>query len=87
MIDRNLDKLPQGELSLMFVHAVQPSLYALLNDSVKFAVRYHDGAYQSGAKFELAGKETPVMLAHHTADMVSSRRQRWLTPTPVIVEE
>ena len=52
-LDRNLDKLPQGELSLLYVHAVQPSFYALLNDEVKFSVRYHDGAYQAGAKFEL----------------------------------
>lgn len=42
---------------------------------------------QSGASYALAGKESPVMLAHHHADMVSSRACRWQNPSPVLTEE
>ena len=86
LLDRNLDALPQGELSLMYVNSTQPTFYSLLNDSVLFAVRYHDVAYQSWAKFVIAVKETPVMLSHHHADMVSSWHNRWLNQ-PVETEE
>lgn len=86
-LDRNVDKVPQGELSLYLINAIDPALYAALNAEVIFSIRYHDGAYQSGAKFELAGKETPVMLAHHFADMVSSRKPKWLNAATEVSED
>ena len=75
-VDRNCGDIQEGELSLLLVAVLDPALYVLLNDEVKFCVRYHDGAY-SASGFELAGKETPTMLALHYADMVSSRADRW----------
>jgi hypothetical protein len=78
-VDRNRDDIQEGELSLLLLHVMDPVLYALLNDEVKYCVRYHDGAY-SASGFELAGKETPTMLALHHADMVSSRADRWRNP-------
>jgi Putative helicase len=80
---RNRDAIHEGELSLQFVQAKAPALYDLLNDHVKFCVRHHDGAYSSGASYEMAGKETPVQQALHNADMRSSRQGRWLTPAAV----
>ena len=78
--DRNVEAIREGELSLLLVNSISPILYTRLNSSVKFAVRFHDGAY-AGNRFEMGGKETPVHLALHTADMVSSRKNRWLNPS------
>lgn len=74
--ERNMKEFPEGELSILLVHALRPSLYALLNQEVLYAIRHHDGAYAVSG-YALAGKETPVMLALHHADMVSSRKNRW----------
>jgi hypothetical protein len=83
LVDRNLEQLPEGDLSLLFVQATSPKLWSLLNDTVKFTIRHHDGAYGT-SKYELAGKETAVMLAVHTADMISSRSSRlFVTPAEV----
>jgi len=81
-MDRNIDAVREGELSLLLVNSISPGLYHLLNDTVKFAVRYHDGAY-CGNRYALAGKETPVQFVLHTADMISSRKNRWLKPAEV----
>lgn len=74
---RCIDLMPEGELSLGLVRAISPALYDILSDDVKFAVRHHDGMY-GPARRELAGKETPLMLVLHFADMVSSRRGKWM---------
>jgi len=86
LLDRNLKRIPEGELSLFFVQATTPGLFTLLNDSVRFSIRYHDGAYGT-SMYELAGKETPVMLALHFADMVSSRRSRWVSAGAEVADE
>ena len=54
------------------VAALSPGLYAALTDEVKWAIRYHDGAYGCG-KYELGGKETALQMLLHAADMWSSR--------------
>ena len=78
LLDRNKASFHEGEFSLFYVHATDPVLYGMLNDEVKFCIRHHDGAYSSGASYEMFGKETPVHQALHHADMRSSRQGRWL---------
>lgn len=70
-----VDSLPGGVKSLALLIALAPALYASLSDEVKFAIRYHDGVYAHN-KYELAGKETPLMILFHAADMLSSRLNR-----------
>lgn len=72
-----LDLLPEGEISLSLVRAISPVLFALLSDDVKFAVRHHDGMYGRAKSELMGGKETPLMVVFHYADMVSSRKARW----------
>lgn len=77
LIDRNLEQLPEGELSLMLIHTMHPMLYSQLSPRTVSTIRYHEGAY-GPLKSQLRGKETPVLLALHTADMVSSRAPQWM---------
>jgi len=68
-------KAPGGIQSLALIYALAPELFAVLSEDVKYAIRFHDGVY-SHNKFELAGKETPLMIVFHAADMLSSRLNR-----------
>lgn len=70
-----VDGIAGGVKSLALIHALAPELYAVLSDDVKFAIRYHDGVYAHN-KFDLGGKETPLMIVFHCADMLSSRLNR-----------
>jgi len=70
-----VDRIPGGIKSLALIKALAPDLFAALSDDVKLAIRYHDGAY-AHSKYELAGKETPLMILLHCADMLSSRLNR-----------
>jgi hypothetical protein len=72
LLSRNPDAFPDGELSLSLVCVLAPDLFAMLNEDVLFAIRHHDGKYGKAGR-ELAGQETPLMLALHFADMISSR--------------
>jgi hypothetical protein len=63
---------PTGRESLMTIQAYGPDLFAKLNDSEKFAIIYHGGAYET-SRFELAGKEDMLQIIIHAADMLSSR--------------
>ncbi len=71
----SVDGIPGGIKSLALIHALEPDLYAVLSEDVKFAIRYHDGCYAHN-KFDLNGKETPLMIIFHAADMLSSRLNR-----------
>lgn len=73
--DGALRDLPGGIQSLALVADRSPGLFAGLSDDVKFSIRYHDGAYGHN-KYDLAGKETPLMIIFHCADMLSSRLNR-----------
>ena len=70
-----VDKMPGGVKSLALISALAPDLYAHLGEEVLYTIRYHDGAYGHN-KYELAGKETPLMILFHAADMLSSRLNR-----------
>jgi len=70
-----VDSLPGGVKSLALIISLAPALYAAISDEVKFAIRYHDGVYAHN-KYELSGKETPLMILFHAADMLSSRLNR-----------
>ena len=59
-------------LATNWVAALLPGLYAVLNEEVRFAIRYHDGAYGCD-KYEMGGKETALQMLLHAADMLSSR--------------
>ena len=67
--------IPGGIRSLALIKARAPGLFARLNEDVLYAIRYHDGAYGHN-RFELSGKETPLMIIFHAADMLSSRLNR-----------
>jgi len=75
LYQEGIDKIPGGIKSLALVNALAPALFNWLSDDVKYAIRYHDGAYGHN-KYELAGKETPLMIMFHCADMLSSRLNR-----------
>jgi len=64
---------PGGLQSLAYIHATAPALSAQLTEDEQFAIRHHDGAYGC-SKYDLAGKETPLMIIAHAAD---SRGQSW----------
>lgn len=81
LLQRNLELIPGGELSLALVAVLAPQLYRDIPECVKFAVRHHEGMYSS-VRRELAGKETPLQMVLHFADMVSSRREGWLADKP-----
>ena len=66
------EDVPEGDLSLSLVYAVHPPLYEALNDDVKFAIRFHDGAYGI-ARRKLVNNETPLQMILHFADMWSSK--------------
>jgi hypothetical protein len=52
-------------------------LFKLLTPDQVFAIRYHDGAYEAGKHdSDFAGKECPLQLILHCADMLSSREER-----------
>jgi len=68
----NAQLKPSGHESLMTIQAFGPELFEKLNDSEKFAIIYHGGAYET-SRFELAGKEDMLQIITHAADMLSSR--------------
>ena len=70
-----VDGIPGGVKSLALIWASDPNLYNALGEDVHYAIRYHDGAYGHN-KYELAGKENPLMILFHCADMLSSRLNR-----------
>lgn len=72
MLEHGLEKVRGGTQSLAFAYAVSPTLYSLLSEDVKFAIKYHDGAYGTGG-FEMGGKENQLQVIMHCADMWSSR--------------
>jgi len=66
---------PDGVHSLSVVRAVDPMLFGLLNDGIKFAIVHHDGAYGKGRR-KLVGNETPLQMVMHFADMWSRRMNK-----------
>jgi hypothetical protein len=72
MAEVALEYIPEGEISLAIVRALHPPLFMLLDDQMRSAIRHHDGAYGPGRRF-LNGKETPLQMMLHMADMWSSR--------------
>ena len=70
-----VDGISGGIKSLALIYALSQALFKLLDDDVKFAIRYHDGVYACN-KYELGGKETPLQIVFHCADMLSSRLNR-----------
>lgn len=65
-----------GVRSLALIWAYAPELYRVMSKNQKFSIQYHDGAYQSGARYAMGGKETALQIAFHAADMASSRLSR-----------
>jgi len=61
-----------GELSLSLIYALHPRLFEALPEGVKFAIRFHDGAYGRGRRM-LVNNETPLQMLLHFADMWSSK--------------
>ena len=61
-----------GVRSLALIAAKHPALIDELTPYEMDAIEFHGGAYET-SKFTLAGKENPLMLLMHCADMLSSR--------------
>lgn len=70
-----MEWVPDGVQSLSIVRALDPALFSVLNDGIKFAIIHHDGAYGKGRRL-LTGNETPLQMIMHFADMWSSRMNR-----------
>ena len=66
------ENMPEGDLSLSLVYAYAPLLFAALSEDAKFTIRHHDGYYGNGRN-SLRGKESPLQIMLHYADMWSSR--------------
>jgi hypothetical protein len=61
-----------GCKSLALIAGDSPELLSYLTPYELDAIEYHGGAYETH-RFELAGKENPLMIIFHAADMLSSR--------------
>ena len=61
-----------GCKSLALIAGASPELLQYLTPYELDAIEYHGGAYETN-RFELAGKENPLMVIFHAADMLSSR--------------
>jgi hypothetical protein len=61
-----------GCKSLALIAGHAPDLLDDLTPYELDAIEYHGGAYETH-RFELAGKENPLMVIFHAADMLSSR--------------
>lgn len=61
-----------GIRSLALIAAKTPELLEVMTPYEMDAIQYHGGAYET-SKFELAGKENPLTIIIHAADMLSSR--------------
>lgn len=67
-----------GETSLALLHSVMPSLLKDLEDDEIQAILYHDGGYGEARRGAgIQGKEKPLMITLHCADMLSSRSKNW----------
>lgn len=73
--EQAMEWAPDGVHSLSLVRAIDPALFGMLNDGVKFAILHHDGAYGKGRRL-LTGNETPLQMILHFADMWSSRMNK-----------
>ena len=63
---------PKANWGTPNIKPISMSWFEKLNDSEKFAIIYHGGAYET-SRFELAGKEDMLQIITHAADMLSSR--------------
>lgn len=75
LAEQAMEWVPDGVQSLSIVRAVDPALFGLLSDDVKFSIIHHDGAYGKGRRL-LTGNETPLQMLMHFADMWSSRMNK-----------
>lgn len=66
------DYIPDGYFSLALVRIIRPDLHDMLSDEAIHAIIHHDGMY-GAARRNLQGKETPLQMILHWADMMSSR--------------
>ena len=71
----NFMDLSDGEASLSLVYALAPDLSKSLSDQEIQGVEYHDLGFGKG-RYKLGGKESNLVILIHTADMLSSRKQR-----------
>lgn len=66
-------KIRDGVISLAVAEKITPGIYATLSSDEKFAIVYHDGAYDG--RIGLQAHETALQLVSHFADMFCAR---WL---------
>ena len=71
----NFTDLSDGEASLALVYALAPDLSKCLSDAEIQGVEFHDLGFGKG-RSKLAGKEYPLTILIHAADMISSRKDR-----------
>lgn len=55
------------------VSVIEASRYIRLSDEEQFAIAYHNGLYTAIGKYNLAGKERPLQMIIHFADLWTSR--------------
>jgi hypothetical protein len=67
--ERNKDLLPIDHATRSVKIA---SLYIDLTEHEEFAIRYHDGLYET-ANYGVKGNETPLYMLLHWADMWASK--------------
>jgi len=72
LILRDLGQIQDGILSLSLIESLSPELYVELKDYERQAIRFHAGGY-GDAKYAANGKENPLTILLHCADMLSSR--------------
>lgn len=80
LLDLHQEAWSDGMLSLSVVAACDPALYSMISGAAKFAIIHHAGMYDRKIRHELDGKETPLQVLMHFADMLSSRREQWSQP-------
>lgn len=66
-INKELIKIPHQDLSLLIC-----SQYIELTEQQMVAIKFHNGLYSPDGR-DISGKETPLMIALHFADMWASR--------------
>ena len=55
------------------VSVIEASKYIELTEDEQHAIVYHNGLYSTIGRYELAGKETPLQMIIHFADLWASR--------------
>ena len=71
-LDDNI-RTPSGMSSLIAAERMAPGILDLLSPDEKQAIMFHDGMYGNGPHSGLEGKETPLVITVHHADMIASR--------------